>query len=113
MTSWRSTGEPSKWSLDASRNELNYLAQAKWNHFTFQLGTLCGIDRASRLTKSITTDSLPMRYTVITLNGGSVDVQDGRLYAQADVSWSPDVGGQDARRSSQGGCAAAPKFYTL
>jgi len=36
-------------SLDASRNELNYLAQAKWNHFTFQLGTLCGIDRASRL----------------------------------------------------------------
>jgi len=36
-------------SLDASRNELNYLAQAKWNHFTFQLGTLCGIDRESGL----------------------------------------------------------------
>ncbi|WP_337231014.1 NAD(P)/FAD-dependent oxidoreductase, partial [Staphylococcus epidermidis] len=35
-------------SLDASRNELNYLAQAKWNHFEFQLGTLHGIDRLSR-----------------------------------------------------------------
>ncbi|WP_191833316.1 NAD(P)/FAD-dependent oxidoreductase [Pseudomonas fluorescens] len=35
-------------SLDASRNELNYLAQAKWSHFEFQLGTLHGIDRLSR-----------------------------------------------------------------
>lgn len=36
-------------SLDASRNELNYLAQARWNHFSFQLGTLFGIDRTSQL----------------------------------------------------------------
>jgi len=35
-------------SLDASADELNYLAQAKWNHFTFQLGRLTGLDRQAR-----------------------------------------------------------------
>ncbi|SEF12583.1 NADH dehydrogenase [Burkholderia sp. WP9] len=36
-------------SLDAAANELNYIAQAKWNHFEFQIGRLCGLDRAQRL----------------------------------------------------------------
>jgi NADH dehydrogenase len=36
-------------SLDAARNEPNFVAQAKWNHFAFQLGTLCGLDRNNRL----------------------------------------------------------------
>src|SRR5690606_22584678 len=35
-------------SLNASENELNYVAQAKWNHFEFQIGRLCGLDRAAR-----------------------------------------------------------------
>ena len=35
-------------SLNSSGNELNYLAQAKWNHFAFQLGRLSGLDRQSR-----------------------------------------------------------------
>lgn len=35
-------------SLNASENELNYLAQAKWNHFQFQIGRLCGLDRTAR-----------------------------------------------------------------
>jgi NADH dehydrogenase len=35
-------------SLNASENELNYVAQAKWNHFQFQIGRLCGLDRATR-----------------------------------------------------------------
>jgi len=35
-------------SLDASADELNYLAQAKWNHFAFQLGRLVGLDRQAR-----------------------------------------------------------------
>ena len=32
-------------SLNTTDNELNYLAQAKWNHFDFQLGRLTGLDR--------------------------------------------------------------------
>ncbi|WP_156440991.1 hypothetical protein, partial [Burkholderia sp. ABCPW 14] len=55
-----------------------------------------------RITESMTTDFLPVRYTVITLNGGSVDGQNGRSYAQAGACWSADVGGQNAGRSSQG-----------
>ena len=35
-------------SLNSSENELNYVAQAKWNHFEFQLGRLCGLDRNTR-----------------------------------------------------------------
>jgi len=35
-------------ALSVPDNELNFLAQAKWNHFNFQLGRLCGIDRAQR-----------------------------------------------------------------
>lgn len=32
-------------SLNSTENELNYLAQAKWNHFEFQLGRMHGLDR--------------------------------------------------------------------
>src|SRR5688572_10605712 len=35
-------------SLNSSEDELNYVAQAKWNHFQFQLGRMCGLDRARR-----------------------------------------------------------------
>lgn len=35
-------------SLDSADNELNYLAQAKWNHFSFQLGRFVGLDRQAR-----------------------------------------------------------------
>jgi NADH dehydrogenase len=35
-------------SLNASENELNYVAQAKWNHFEFQIGRMCGLDRSRR-----------------------------------------------------------------
>ncbi|TBV12091.1 NAD(P)/FAD-dependent oxidoreductase [Stutzerimonas kirkiae] len=35
-------------SLNSSENELNYVAQAKWCHFNFQIGRLCGIDRAAK-----------------------------------------------------------------
>jgi NADH dehydrogenase len=35
-------------SLNASENELNYVAQGKWNHFEFQIGRLCGIERKTR-----------------------------------------------------------------
>ena len=38
-------------SLNSSEDELNYVAQAKWNHFEFQLGRMSGLDRAG---KSIT-----------------------------------------------------------
>ncbi len=31
-----------------SQHELNYLAQARWHHFTCRLGALCGIDRERR-----------------------------------------------------------------
>ena len=32
-------------SLNSSEDELNYVAQAKWNHFQFQLGRMSGLDR--------------------------------------------------------------------
>jgi len=35
-------------SLNSSADELNYLAQAKWNHFEFQMGRMCGLDREHR-----------------------------------------------------------------
>ena len=35
-------------SLNAHDDELNYVAQAKWNHFHFQLGRMSGLDRAAR-----------------------------------------------------------------
>jgi len=35
-------------SLNSSGDELNYVAQAKWNHFEFQLGRMCGLDRAAK-----------------------------------------------------------------
>jgi len=35
-------------SLNSSEDELNYVAQAKWNHFEFQLGRLSGLDRAGK-----------------------------------------------------------------
>ena len=44
-------------SLNSSADELNYVAQAKWNHFEFQLGRMSGLDRATRtLTLSPTLD---------------------------------------------------------
>ncbi|MGH8353758.1 MAG: NAD(P)/FAD-dependent oxidoreductase [Pseudomonas sp.] len=35
-------------SLNSSEDELNYVAQAKWNHFEFQLGRMSGLDRQNR-----------------------------------------------------------------
>lgn len=35
-------------SLNSYEDELNYVAQAKWNHFQFQLGRMAGLDRAAR-----------------------------------------------------------------
>lgn len=35
-------------SLNATEEELNYVAQAKWNHFSFQLGCMTGVDRERR-----------------------------------------------------------------
>lgn len=35
-------------SLNSYEDELNYVAQAKWNHFQFQLGRMTGLDRATR-----------------------------------------------------------------
>ncbi|MFF7706050.1 FAD-dependent oxidoreductase [Pseudomonas sp. NPDC007930] len=35
-------------SLNAHADELNYVAQAKWNHFEFQLGRMAGLDREAK-----------------------------------------------------------------
>ena len=35
-------------SLNSSEDELNYVAQAKWNHFQFQLGRMSGLDRENK-----------------------------------------------------------------
>ncbi len=35
-------------SLNSSEDELNYVAQAKWNHFEFQLGCMSGLNRAAQ-----------------------------------------------------------------
>lgn len=36
-------------SLNSSEDELNYVAQAKWNHFHFQLGAMTDLDRERRI----------------------------------------------------------------
>ncbi len=44
-------------SLNSTDNELNYVAQAKWNHFEFQIGKFSGIDRqAKTIDLSVTLD---------------------------------------------------------
>ncbi|MCQ3003157.1 NAD(P)/FAD-dependent oxidoreductase, partial [Pseudomonas syringae] len=35
-------------SLNSYEDELNYVAQAKWNHFQFQLGKMTGLNREAR-----------------------------------------------------------------
>ena len=35
-------------SLNSTDNELNYVAQAQWNHFEFQIGKFSGIDRQAK-----------------------------------------------------------------
>ena len=35
-------------SFDTHAEEIEYLAQARWNHFKFRLGRLTGVDRASK-----------------------------------------------------------------
>jgi NADH dehydrogenase len=35
-------------SMDASEHQLNYLAQAHWHHFRYQLGEMTGLDRAGK-----------------------------------------------------------------
>jgi NADH dehydrogenase len=35
-------------SLNSYEDELNYVAQAKWNHFQFQLGRMIGLDRENK-----------------------------------------------------------------
>ena len=35
-------------SMDMHDHQLDYLAQARWHHFTFALGALAGLDRAAR-----------------------------------------------------------------
>jgi len=35
-------------SMDASRHEVDYLAQAHWHHFRFRFGEMIGLDRAKR-----------------------------------------------------------------
>jgi NADH:ubiquinone reductase (H+-translocating) len=36
-------------SMDVDRHELDYLAQAHWHHFRFQLGRMTGLDRTRRV----------------------------------------------------------------
>jgi NADH dehydrogenase len=35
-------------SMDIHQHQLDYLAQARWHHFTFVVGALSGLDRAAR-----------------------------------------------------------------
>jgi NADH dehydrogenase len=36
-------------SMDVDQHMLDYLAQARWHHFRFQLGAMCGLDRGRRV----------------------------------------------------------------
>jgi NADH:quinone reductase (non-electrogenic) len=38
-------------SMDLDHHALNYLAQARWHHFSFQLGEMDGLDRGRRVVK--------------------------------------------------------------
>ena len=43
-------------SMDLYEHDLDYLAQARWHHFEFQLGRMDGLDRARRVVKIAPTD---------------------------------------------------------
>lgn len=42
-------------SMDLYEHDLDYLAQARWHHFEFQLGRMDGLDRARRIVKIAST----------------------------------------------------------
>jgi NADH dehydrogenase len=42
-------------SMDLYENDLDYLAQARWHHFDFQLGRMDGLDRTRRVVKLAST----------------------------------------------------------
>ena len=60
-------------SLDPSIDELNYFAQAKWNHFSFQFGRMIGIDRERKvvLLASNDGDAREVPYDTLVLAVGS------------------------------------------
>lgn len=60
-------------SLDPSIDELNYFAQAKWNHFSFQFGRMVGMDRERKvvLLASSDGDAREVPYDTLVLAVGS------------------------------------------
>lgn len=60
-------------SLDPSIDELNYFAQAKWNHFSFQFGRMIGMDRERKvvLLASNDGDAREVPYDTLVLAVGS------------------------------------------
>lgn len=68
-------------SMDANTHQTDYVAQARWHHFEFQQGELCGLDRTSKhITVAAVADEegeeiLPMRtvpYDTLVLAIGSM-----------------------------------------
>ena len=68
-------------SMDANTHQTDYFAQARWHHFEFQQGELCGLDRANKhITVAAVMDDdgqeiLPMRtvaYDTLVLAIGSM-----------------------------------------
>ncbi|WP_028535270.1 NAD(P)/FAD-dependent oxidoreductase [Paludibacterium yongneupense] len=57
--------------LNSSVDELNYVAQARWNHFNFQLGRMMGLDR----------DKKTVRLAAI------ANEQDGELVAERELGY--------------------------
>lgn len=60
-------------SLDPNIDELNYFAQAKWNHFSFQYGRMVGLDRERKVVQLSSTggDAREVPYDTLVLAVGS------------------------------------------
>ncbi|MGF6651498.1 filamentous hemagglutinin family protein [Paraburkholderia youngii] len=101
---WEASGTTNQTSAISAGGDL---AMQSGNDMTFKGTTVTAAGDLLRFTKFTTTDSLLVRYTVITLKGDGVDGQNGRRYAQAGACRSLDVGGQDARRSGKDGRSGA------
>ncbi|MGQ0752736.1 MAG: NAD(P)/FAD-dependent oxidoreductase [Betaproteobacteria bacterium] len=89
-------------SLDLDDHALDYLAQARWHHFRFQLGSLEGIDRARRVVQVARTldeegrELIPRRevaYDTLVIAVGST-TNDFRTPGAAEHAISLDTPGQ-------------------
>ncbi len=92
-------------TIDYTAHEVHYLAQARWHHFHFHVGTMLGIERNKRLVQlaahyddegNLITPRRNMRYDILVIAVGS-RVNDFNTPGVADYAIQMDTAAQAAR----------------